>query len=191
MEKRRLENLSEVQLIERFLKYREDEVFEEMYKRYSDRIYNYMKRFLYRIPDDMIRELLNEVFIKVYINLEQLKELSTFKKWIYSIAHNICINYLKTQNYIAKLDSSTLETISDKRIDIEKEYINNEIREFIFNEILKLEDELREIVILKFYQNLTYEEISDIMKIPVRTLKYKMRNALDILGKKLKTAGLY
>ncbi len=150
-----------------------------------------MKKYLYFSPVDIVEELLTEVFIKVYLHISKKYEIRSFKSWIYRVAHNICVNYIKSQKNMAKDGDSVLSTIVDNRIDIEKQYLDDEIRKIIFNEIKDLKHEIREIIVFKFYHDLTYNEISEITNIPIRTLKYKLKNVLIELGVKLKKKGLY
>ncbi len=188
MNKDEYKNLSDIKIIEKFIEKKDDKIFEEIYKRYNKRIYSYMKRFLFYLSEDIIQELLNDVFIKVYLNLSSLKNFNTFKRWLYQIAHNICIDYLKSQQY-RSAEHYNFDYMIDRRIDIEKDYMEKELRKFVFQEISKLNDDVREIIILKFYHSLTYEEISDITNIPIPTLKYKLKEALTTLNRKLKAEG--
>ncbi len=188
MKKKEWVNFTDEQLIKKFLKIKNEEIFKELYERYNKRIYNYMKKVLYYSSDFIIEELVNDVFVKVYLNIESLKKILSFKSWVYKIAHNICVNYIKS----SKPEQQIIEdTVIDKNIDLEKDIIAAEIREFMFNELLKLEPISRELVILKFFHNLTYEEISSILNISLRTLKYKMKDILLKLNEKFKNAGIY
>ncbi|MDD5067740.1 MAG: RNA polymerase sigma factor [bacterium] len=189
METKDLKNLLDEELVSQYIIDKSEQVFEELYRRYNDRIFNYMKRFLYFSPEDIVRELLAEVFIKVYLNIVHLKDLKSFKSWIYHIAHNICINHIKSQKDTVRGGQEILEATADKRVDIEKELLDKEVREFLSEQIRHFDDQTREIVIFKFYQSLTYEEISELIHIPVRSIKYKMKVALEKLSTKLKGAG--
>ncbi|MBN1897222.1 MAG: sigma-70 family RNA polymerase sigma factor [Spirochaetes bacterium] len=188
--KRRWKHLADEDLVKEYLVHKEESVFSEIYTRYNDRIFNYMKKYIYYCPEDIIQELLAEVFIKVYLNISTIKDVKSFKSWIYHIAHNITVNFIKGQKEVYTDADNILPQAEDKRINIEEEFMDNEVREFVFNEIKKYDDKIRELIIFKFYHNLTFDEISDITHIPLRTLKYKLKHALIDLGEKLKQAGL-
>lgn len=151
-------------------------------------IYNYIKHFLYYIPIDTVGELLDDVFMRVYSYVKTLKDPTSFKRWIFQIAHNVCVNYIKKKR-MKSISDEHLEQIPDQRIDVEANYIKKEFREFIFNEVSNFDDKTREIIILKFFQNMTYEEISKIIKLSVRKCKYKMKKAYLELNFKIKKKG--
>jgi len=97
--KSNFEKLDDFTLLKEYLKSNDDKLFEELYKRYNKRIYNYMKFILQYIPEDLVMDLTDEVFISAYIGLKRLTDLKSnfsFKSWLYRIAHNVSINYLKS-----------------------------------------------------------------------------------------------
>ena len=79
--------------------------------------------------------------------------------------------------------------LEDKRINLEKEYIDKEVRTIVFQEINKLDDKLREVILLKFFDNMTYEEISAITGIPDRTIRHKLKKSFNKISLKLKKEG--
>ena len=157
-------------------------------------IYSYVRRFLYRTPKDITGEIMNEIFIKVYLELSSLKNPEAFKFWVYKIARSFCLKYIRSQKgFNISLDSNNDSTLPfelvDTNVDLENDYINNEVRSAVFQEINKLDDKLREIIILKFFDNMTYDEISKITKIPDRTIRFKLKKAFDKISNKLKNEG--
>jgi len=188
--KSNFEKLDDFTLLKEYLKSNDDKLFEELYKRYNKRIYNYMKFILQYIPEDLVMDLTDEVFINAYIGLKRLTDLKSnfsFKSWLYRIAHNVSINYLKSHKEFHQISESILDT----KTDVEEKIIKDETREFILKEINKFEPVTREAILLKFYHNLTYDEIAEILDVSVRKVKYKVKDGLIILGEKLKKAGYY
>ncbi|MDD5066892.1 MAG: RNA polymerase sigma factor [bacterium] len=167
-----------------------DEAFRELYNRYKNPIFSYIKRYLYYSSDDIISDLTNDVFIRAYMNLPHLKKVKYFKSWLYRIAHNLCIDYIRTKKAV-HLDMDHLpDNTVDKRVDLENDYVENEKIETMLNIIDNFDYEIKALIILKFFQGLTFKEISEILQIPVRSLQYKLRNALTELEFKLKKEGL-
>ncbi len=190
----RFKDLDNIELINLFKSNKDEIVFKEIYLRYKDMLFGYIKRFLYNQPDDIIQELINEVFIKVYLKLPKLKNVYAFKVWLYRIARNISINYAKSNKFpYISLDnednSLVTDDITDSRINVEDKYINNETRKVVFNELNKLDNKIREIIILKFFDNLTFQEIADITKMSVRTLKNKVKSGFITINQTLKKTG--
>jgi RNA polymerase sigma factor (sigma-70 family) len=191
LNKSEYKNLSDEDLVREYFKDKKEEIFAEIYTRYNGLIFHYMRKFLYYCHYDEIRELLSEVFIKVYLNIRTLKDLKTFKGWMYQIAHNICINYLKSKKHIADNSDEILEATADNNVNIEGHVVDSEMMEIVNSKMSSFEDDVREILVFKFYNHLTYEEISELLGIPVRSVKYKMKIALEKLGDKLKAAGFF
>lgn len=181
------------QLVVLYQKKKSDKAFEEIYLRYKDIMFNYIQKLLYNQPRDIINELLNEVFIKVYLKLNKLKNPHAFKVWLYRIAHNISVNYMKSNKFpYISLDNDEnpmLMSITDKRVDIEKNFISQEMKQAAYTQFNELDNKNREIIILKYVNKLTFQEISDITKLSVRTLKNKVKNSIDLINSRLKKEG--
>lgn len=182
------------ELVVEFKKTANKKVFEELYKRYKNMIYSYVRKFLYRTPADIAGEIMHEIFIKVYLELKSLKNPKAFKLWLYKVARSICLKYIRSQKAVEfSLDSEQFplpdNLAVDLRVDLEKEYINNELRNLVYKEINKLDKKIREVIILKFFDNLTYEEISKITKMPDRTIRFKLKRIFESISKKLEREG--
>lgn len=167
-----------------------DEIFKILYLRYQEQLFNYMRKFLYHSSKEIVEELLSEVFIKLYLHLLNLKDIQSFKSWIYRVAHNNCINYIKSQKNTVKDPDTVFPWILDHRINLEEDLMKKEIQDLVLNEINQFKDNIREMLIFKFYHNMTFDEISNIMNVPKRTLKYRVRKALNKLQYKFKELGI-
>lgn len=189
MKQQEYQDLSDQELIQKYLENKNDDIFKILYQRYNKKIFYYIKKYLYYLSHDLIEELTSEVFVRVYLNLEKLRDRDKFRSWIYLIAHNQCVNFIKSEHSKKEIHNLS-EEIIDNRSNMEEKCQEKELKQFIFHEINKLDNKTRELVILKFYQNLTYEEIEEIVGITVRSLKYKLKNVLKDLNKKLIKEGL-
>ncbi len=184
--------LTDGKLIDLFKLNKEKKAFGELYKRYKDTIYNYVCRFLYKTPKDIAGEIMHDIFIKVYLELSILKNPEAFKAWLFKIARTCCLKYIRKNKYFhynfdpTDTDDNNSLDLTDNRVNIESDFINNEIQSRIYKEINKLDFKIKEIIIFKYFEDLTYEQISDILKIPPTTIQYKLKKALNALSKKLK-----
>ncbi len=184
--------LTDGELVDLFKLNKEKKAYGELYKRYKDTIYTYVCRLLYRTPKDIAGEIMHDIFIKVYLELSILKNPEAFKVWLYRIARTCCLKYIRKNKYfhynIDPFDNESNKSIdlTDNRVNIESDFINNEIKSFIYKAIDKFDLKIKEIIILKLFENLTNDQISNIVKIPIRTIKYKLKKALNILSEKLK-----
>jgi RNA polymerase sigma-70 factor, ECF subfamily len=181
-------SLSDEDLVKEFLAEKDNAVFEEIYGRYNKAIYNYIRKLLFYQADPVVEDLVNEVFIKAYTGLSRLRDSTKFKNWIYRIAHNQCLNHIKSVKSRKETGMMT-EIIPDHKVNIEENLLIQETRSFVFELINKFSAKPREIMVLKFYQGMTYEEISGITGQSVRSVKYILKNALDDLNRKLQEKG--
>ena len=140
-------------------------------ERYEAKLQRYITRLGVRIHDDQL-DVLQEIFIKAYRNLNSFDTSLSFSSWIYRIAHNEAISFYRKKNVrpeghlvgdgdeVLSFISSSLDT-ADVKFD---QGINAEE----VNKALTLIDEkYREPLILRFFEHKEYDEISDILQIPI------------------------
>jgi len=144
--------------------------------KYEEKLLKYILRIT-NIDLEEAENLLQEVFIKVYKNINEFNDSLTFSSWLYRIAHNITIDYhRKNKNKInVSLESPDEDYINlidliGNSTSIENDYKKKELIKKIIT-ILDLVDlKYREVLILKFLEEKNYWEISDILKIPEWTV---------------------
>jgi RNA polymerase sigma-70 factor (ECF subfamily) len=177
---------SDEELVKDALTNRDDFLY--IVKRYKDKLFSYARR-ISNVRFEEIDDLLQNIFIKVYLNLNDYNHDLKFSSWIYRIAHNEIIdNYRKT-----KARPQTIE------LNPEYDYLKNLKSEFnLIDEIDQklsadkitaiinsLEEKLKEIIFLRFFADKDYFEISDILKIPAGTVASRLNKAKAELKKKL------
>lgn len=139
------------------------------------------------VKDIQIAEdLTNDVFVKVYQNLDTYKEEYKFGNWISKIASNTAIDYLRNK----KLRPDLIHQYEDHRQfsdEESKEEIINSIEEYnyvtIKDAIEKLKPIYCKVLKLRYYEELTYEEISNKLKMPIGTIKAYIHRAKKALTK--------
>ncbi len=168
-------------------KYTDKEIIEIIYSWDIDAFYcivnNYEKKllkYILRITNIDLEDaenLLQEVFIKVYKNINDYNENFSFSSWIYRITHNITIDFHRKNknNTNISLENDDEEywnliEIIDSGINIEKNSINKELNKKIIDILNSIDLKYKDILILKFLEEKNYNEISDILKIPVWTV---------------------
>jgi len=155
------------------LSLRDEDYFWCLIKRYEQKLLRYIIR-ISGISKEEAEDILQEVFIKVYQNLNNFDSSLKFSSWIYRITHNQVIsNYRKLQarpqNVNWELNEEMLNNISSD-LDIEKEVNIKYLRENIEKVLNKLDKKYKEILILRFFEEKSYEEMSDILKKPMGTI---------------------
>jgi len=163
-----MKNLSDEELVEKVRK-EDSELYREIVKRYQQKLYRYL-RYLTNRPSET-EDLLQDVFIKTYRNLFNFDGKRKFSSWIYRIAHNEGVNFVKKtarkkQVSLEKIDFSP-ESEGDS---IEDAFAKKEIREKVKQCLDELETKYREPLILYYFEDKSYREISDILRIPVKTV---------------------
>jgi len=162
------------------------ELYSEIIRRYQNKLVHYLRKFFrdqYELED-----VLQEVFIKTYRNLYAFDTEKKFSSWIYRIAHNEAINHIKKNRRSSiSLDDQEWELVDDS-MNIKDKIDLNIAKEKIEKALIKIKIKYREALILYFFEQKSYDEISDILQIPkstVGTLIMRGKNMLkDLLEEK-------
>ncbi len=185
---------SDEELIERFQK-GDLYAFDLIVKRYKDQLLNFVYRFVGN--QEEAEDIVQETFLRVYRKRKAYKRIAKFSTWIYTIAGNLSRTELRRRKR-RKLFSVTDMGFEDRDYEISDEGHNPENQvdgliqeEIIQREINNLSPKFREVIILRDIQELSYEEISKIIKVPIGTVKsrvnrgrLKLQNELKHLMKK-------
>lgn len=148
-----------------------DNDFTILYQKYKSPIFSYI---YYLVGDQMAaEEICQDVFLKVYLNIAKFEGRSSFKTWIYRIAKNTYIDYIRSRNKEVDVDEldSLVRDVADKKMGPEDHAVNNERKEFIEKTLDKVSDKYRTLLILRDMQNLSYKEISEITEMELNTVK--------------------
>ncbi len=156
--------------------------------RYKDKLFNYICR-ISNIDTEEAEDLLQNVFIKTYLNLNEFDQGLKFSSWIYRITHNEVIdNYrkLKSRPQLVELDlnDQRLRTLISET-DIFQKIDNRMARQKIVKIINQLDFKLKEVLWLKFFEDKDYHEISDIIKKPLGTVASRINRAKREIKKEL------
>ncbi|MFK7779787.1 MAG: sigma-70 family RNA polymerase sigma factor [Candidatus Gracilibacteria bacterium] len=145
-------------------------------EKYEDKLLKYIFRIT-NIHLEDAENLLQEVFIKVYKNINDYNTDYQFSSWIYRITHNITIDFHRKNkdkiNISLENDDSeygNLIEIIDSGINIERDFKNKELIKKIVEILNLLDMKYKDILVLKFLEGKNYDEISDILKIPTGTV---------------------
>lgn len=155
-------------------------VFLHIMNRYQAKLLYYIKR-ISGLSDEEAEDVLQDVFIKVYQNLNDFDADLKFSSWIYRITHNQVIsNFRKIQ---ARPQSAGIDMGDDSLMglaadmDIPGNIDNQLLRENINQVLNNLEYKYKEVLVLKFFEEKDYKEISDILKKPMGTVASLMNRA--------------
>lgn len=164
-----------------------DRLIEDLIKNYGDDIlricYLYTKDYL------QAEDLFQEVFIKVYKNIERFNNQCEVSTWIIKIAINTCKDYLKSawikRNILFwSIEEENNENTENQAIlDIEKDYI--------LSSVLNLPSKYREVIYFYYYKGLKTKEIAEVLKIKESVVRSRLMRAREILKRELKEGLAY
>ncbi|MBB6500535.1 RNA polymerase sigma factor [Pedobacter cryoconitis] len=146
-----------------------NEAFNLLIKKYQEKVYWHIRRIV--IDHDDADDLVQEVFIKVWKNLSKFRNDSKLYTWIYRIATNDCITFLNKKK---QRNNVSMEDVSDELSEslIASSYFNGDkIQMKLQQALLILPEKQRLIFNMKYYDDLKYEEISEILGTSVGALK--------------------
>jgi|SRR5690606_10362822 len=147
-----------------------DEAFTQLLKKYQQKIYWHVRRLV--IDHDDADDLVQDIFIKVWKNLESFREDAQLYTWLYRIATNECITFLnrKKQRQNISLDDDNSAYLADALTD--PTYFNGNQAQLKLQEaLLTLPEKQRLVFNMKYFDDLKYEEISEIVGTSVGALK--------------------
>lgn len=156
------------------------EAFSAIINRYEKRLSLYIRR-ISSVSDDEAEDILQEVFIKVYLNLNDYNQELKFSSWIYRIAHNQAISHYRQlkarpEGYLLSLDDNEALGLSDA-LDLESQIDDSLTNDSIAQVLSSLKQKHREILVLKLLEEKSYQEISDIIKKPAGTVASSINRA--------------
>ena len=158
--------------------------FHYLYDHYSGALYGIILRIVQ--SKEYTEEVIQDVFVKIWNSIHQYdSSKGRFYTWMINIARNTAIDYLKSKGFQNELKNQSLPDFVYNTAELST---TNNTSDYIgFNNVLEgLEADKQELINLAYYQGYTQHEISEKLKIPLGTVKTKMRNALMKLKDLLK-----
>lgn len=170
------EELSDQDVV-RLVQQGEADAFGRLIERYGDRIKRYVSRF-FSSKDD-VDDIVQETFIKAYRNIKQFNPQRPWSPWLYRIAHNQLVNALKKKKkdplFFFDLDVYLPRLFSVR--DTEAEISRRETKRLVEDSLAQLDFKYREVLILYYLEGLSYQEIAEVMRVPVSTVGIRLKRA--------------
>ena len=173
-----VKKFTDEQLVALFIETQKNLYFEQLYDRYSDKVY---RKCLSFVKDDAKAEdFTHDVFLKLALNLSSYKETAKFSTWLYSITYNYCID----QTRISKKYS---EVKLDENFDVPDDDDDSEMAELEAQKLNKamkqIMPEEKSILMMKYQDDLSIKEISDSLDISESAVKMRLLRAKEKLRK--------
>ena len=159
------------------------DLYGELIDRYEAKLTRYVMRFTQQQDD--VSDILQTIFIKAYMNLKSFDKNRSFNSWIYRIAHNESVNHLKklgTQK-ITFIDFDTFFPHPFAKEESDLLALSREDKEVLEVSLSKISPKYREVLVLYYYDELSYQEIADVLHVPTSTVGIRIRRGKEVLQK--------
>ena len=169
--------MSDEEIITLFRNGRTERAFKEIVEAYSERLYWHVRRFVCSHEDT--DDLLQEIFIKVWTALPSFRQDAKLFTWIYRIATNETLNWLNRQKVRAALRFESLDASLSDKIDEDTYFNGDEAQRILFKAIAKLPKKQKSVFCLRYFDEIPYEDISEILGTSVGALKASYHFAVE------------
>lgn len=168
---------AELELIHK-CKQGETEAYEELVRKYQTRVYSVCYRMVHNTED--ARDLAQEAFIAAYEAIATFKEEFRFYTWLYRIAVNRCLNFRKKAG---RMSTTPLEAVDPGKLtepvaDGPDQKLERKLtREKVERAVDMLPADQKAVIVLRVYEELSYEEIAEALRIPIGTVMSRLGRA--------------
>jgi RNA polymerase sigma-70 factor, ECF subfamily len=183
------EQLDDRALVSRILEGDRDR-FTELVKRYERRVVNYVYRITHRYEE--AHDLAQEIFVKVFMALDRYDPKYQFSTWLFRIAQNTAIDALRKKSVVevpiakpADDEDKKEREFADTGVSPYRALKNKQLASAIDKAVLELPADYRELIQLRHFAELSYEEIASMKKLPLGTVKNKLFRARNMLKETL------
>jgi RNA polymerase sigma-70 factor (ECF subfamily) len=180
-----LNGMDEGELIRRILR-GQHEQYACLVERYQEPLIHYLRTFL--AGEDKVFDCAQEAFIAAYRNLWRYSEKYTFRAWLYAIARNKAIDYLRKQRREAA--AVLAEDLADNLPGPEELWLAKEQSLGVLEILQLLPEHFRQVLYLRYHQDLSYEEIAAVLKIPSSRVKTYLHRGKERLRQELARRGV-
>lgn len=171
----------------------EPNAFETLLKKYRKSVY-YMLLKMVKNPDDA-EDLTQEAFAKAFNSIEKFDSKFAFSTWLFRIATNNCIDYIRKKRVQTVSFDSPVEgddgsamrfDVKTDDLDPNESMLKDQRRRYLKMAIERLPEKYRVLVELRYFQELSYEEVAEELQIPLGTVKAQLFRARELLNQELK-----
>ncbi len=150
--------------------------FDELYNRYSKRIYTYVLRFVGNVY--VSEDITQEVFVRMYGAVENYKPSARFSTWIFTIATNLVINEHHKNKRMESLED---DVVREDAVLTEDKVMLEELEHNFFKIINKLPANQKTTILLRSYEGMDYSEIAQVLKVSKKAVKSLLSRARERL----------
>ncbi len=146
-----------------------ERLFNEIVKDYSERVYWHVRRFVNNHED--ADDLVQEIFLKIWTALPSFRGEAQLFTWIWRIATNETLNWIRREKVRATLRFTTIDAEMERRIDSDPFFDGDAADRALSKAVAKLPEKQRQVFILRYYDEMPYEQMSEVLGTSVGALK--------------------
>jgi len=192
-----LQKQTDAELLARFAA-GEETAFRQIVNRYKNSLYAFLKRFLNH--QDLIEDVFQETFLQLFISRDSFDTTRPLRPWLFTIAANKAKDTLRKQQRTSAIAIGTITDAEDMAFgdvlnsltfdrkvpydDLERNETAGRVRKIIAD----MPENLREILILAYFNKFSYKQMAEILSIPIGTVKSRLHTAVGRFSKEWKTA---
>jgi len=192
-----LEKLTDAELLDRYAAGEED-AFREIVNRYKNGLYAFLRRFLNR--QDLVEDIFQETFLQLFTSRESFDTSRPLRPWLFTIAANKAKDALRKWQRTAAIPIGTMADSDDLSFEdvlntitsnetmpyeqLEKDETALRIKQIIAN----IPENLREILLLAYFDRISYKQMADELRIPIGTVKSRLHTAVGRFAKEWKAS---
>ncbi len=175
---------SDNELIARYLREQNPEYFTTLYRRYAGKVF---AKCISMLSDEALaRDAVQDIFIKVFLNLSRFSEQSSFSTWLYSITYNFCIDIIRKKKKISLVLSDDIERIGDKpEAEVPDSVLLEMKHERLEKVLAQMHEGVRIILLMKYMDDMSIKDIADFFQKTESAIK------MQIMRAKMKAQAIY
>ncbi len=170
----------------------DNRAYRKLMDKYHDAIYSFIFRMVH--DREQVEDLTQEAFIKAFGSLKNFNEEFAFSTWLYKIATNNCIDYIRKRKFqmysidkpVESHDSEYVFELPDDSYEADRDVIADQRSVLIRNAIDKLPEKYRRVILLRHTEEKSYEEIARMLRLPIGTVKAHIFRARELLYRQLR-----
>lgn len=159
--------------------------FEELVQRHQEAVYSMASRYACAPCD--AEDIAQEVFLRAFRSIGSFRREAKFSTWLFRITYNMCVDWARKNRgpRAASLPVEGSGDVADQRVDVEAEAFAELERDEIRRAASELEERYRSVVMMYYYEELSYEEIASMLGIRPKTVETRLYRARKALRKAL------
>ncbi len=153
----------------------------EIIRDYKDGLILYLNGFVSNIH--IAEELMEDTFVKIAIKKPRFSGKSSFKTWLYTIARNVALDYIRKNKHIKEVSIEDYREIIRDEEDLEKAYFKEEQKILLHKSLRKLNPDYRQVLYLVYFEGFTNDEVASVMKKNKRQIEnliYRAKQSLKV-----------